>query len=67
VVTLFLERELVQSWLPKGLVLAPETPFAQHPVIVIFGTQQSLARTKRITRYPRGMQNYLETFVALPT
>ena len=66
VVTLFLEPKLVQSWLPEGLVLAPETPFDRHPVIVLSGRQQNLARTKRATRYLCGMQDYLETFIAIP-
>lgn len=66
VVTLVADRELVQSWLPPGLVLASETPLPQHPVIVMFGLQQNIARTKRVTRYPRGMQDYLETLIAIP-
>lgn len=66
VVTLVADRALVQSWLPQGLVLASETPLPQHPVIVMFGVQQNIARTKRVTRYPRGMQDYLETLIAIP-
>jgi hypothetical protein len=66
VVTLFLDRPLVQSWLPKGLTLAEDTPFPKHPVIVMFGVEGNIARTKRITVHPRYAQNFLETFVAVP-
>jgi hypothetical protein len=66
VTTMFLDKQLVQSWLPSGLIVAPETPFPQHPVIVMFGIEENITRTKRITAHPRYAQHYLETFVAVP-
>jgi hypothetical protein len=64
-VTLFLDKRVVESWLPEGLSLA-ESPYAGHPVIVLYGTQRGLARHKRITVYPRFGRSFHETFVAIP-
>ena len=66
VVTRFVNKELVQSWLPEGLVLADECPFDQYPVCIMMGTQRSFARTRRVTWYPRWGRSYLETFIAVP-
>ncbi len=52
--------------MPPGLTVAPDTPFEEHPVIVMFGIEENIARTKRITAHPRYAQHYLETFVAVP-
>ncbi len=64
-VTLFLDKRVVESWLPEGLSLA-ESPYAGHPVIVLYGTERGLARHKRITVYPRFGRCFHETFVAIP-
>ena len=66
VVTFFLDRQTVQTWLPGGLVVAHDSPFEAHPVLVLYGTQRNLARTKRIRRYLPFGEHYLETFVAVP-
>ena len=65
VVTLFLDKKLVQSWLPEGLTLA-ESPHAEHPVIILYGTERGLARHKRITIHPRFGRCFRETFVGVP-
>ena len=65
VVSLFLDKKLVQSWLPEGLTLA-ESPYAEHPVIILYGTERGLARQKRITIHPRFGRCFCETFVAVP-
>ena len=64
-VTLFLDKRVVESWLPEGLSLA-ESPYADRPVIVLYGTQRGLARHKRITIHPRFGRSFHETFVAIP-
>jgi len=64
--TFFLDRDLVESWLPPGLRLAEECPFEDHPVIILFGTQRDLTRQKWLTLKPRWGRCYLETFVAVP-
>lgn len=66
VITLFIERETVQSWLPVGLSMAEDCPFESQPVLILYGTQRNLARTKRIRRYLPYGEHYLETFVAVP-
>ena len=66
VVTIFLDRQIVQSWLPVGLSVAEDCPFNSHPVVILYGTQRNLARTKRIRRYLPYGEHYLETFVAVP-
>ncbi len=65
-VTFFVDRDLVQSWLPRGLVVADDCPFEKHPMVILYGTQRELARHKRTTWYPRYGDYYLETFVAIP-
>jgi len=66
VVTWFLPRPLVESWLPQGLRLAKECPYPGHPVIVLFGSIDDLTREKVVTVKPRFGRHYLETFVAVP-
>jgi hypothetical protein len=66
VVTIFLDQATVQSWLPGGLSVAEDCPFESHPVLILYGTQRNLARTKRIRRYLPWAERYLETFVAVP-
>lgn len=66
VVTLFINRETVQTWLPDGLSVAEDCPFETHPVLILYGTQRNLARTKRIRRFLPYGEHYLETFVAVP-
>ena len=66
VLTLFIDKQIVQSWLPPGLRLAKECPYVDHPVLILFGTQKALTRHKRISlQLPYG-RYYLETFVAVP-
>jgi len=66
VVTLFLDRQIVQSWLPSGLHVADDCPFERHPVVILYGTQTNLARQKWIKRELPFGRHYLETFVAVP-
>lgn len=66
VFTLFVDLKTVASWLPSGFVLAEECPFPQHPVIVLYGTQENLMRQRRIAWALCWGRNYLETFVAVP-
>ena len=66
VTTFFVDRELVQSWLPQGLRLAEESPFQDHPVVILFGTQTELTRQKLFTFKPLYGRYYLETFIAVP-
>lgn len=66
VVTVFLNRKTIQSWLPSGLRVAEDSPFELHPVVILYGTQRNLARTRRFTRYLPFGNRYLETFVAVP-
>ena len=69
VVTLFLDPELVESWLPRGLRLAEDAPFEDHPVVLLFGTQTDLTREGTITfkpRYARNGRYFHEAFVAIP-
>ena len=66
VVTLFIDADTVQSWLPGGISIAEDSPFEAHPVLILYGTQRNLARTKRIRRYLPYGEHYSETFVAVP-
>jgi hypothetical protein len=66
VVTLFVPRQVVQSWLPQGLHVAGEYTNQDHPVIILFGSIDDLTREKRVTIKPRFGRHYLETFVAIP-
>ena len=66
VVPLFLPPAVVRSWLPPGLQLASECPYKSHPVIVMFGSIDDLAREKLVTVKPRFGRHFLETFVAVP-
>jgi len=66
VATFFLDRNLVESWLPPGLRLAEDCPFEDHPVIILFGTQRNLTRHKWLALRPRWGRCYRETFVAVP-
>jgi hypothetical protein len=66
VVPLFLPPAVVRSWLPPGLQLASECPFRTHPVIVMFGSIDDLAREKLVTVKPRFGRHFLETFIAVP-
>ena len=66
VVPLFLPHSVVRSWLPPGLQLDSECPYPNHPVIVMFGSIDDLAREKLVTVKPRFGRHFLETFVAVP-
>lgn len=69
VVTFFVEREVVESWLPGGLQLSEECPFEKHPVIFLFGTQRDIAHEGIVTfkpRYARNGRYFHEAFVAIP-
>jgi len=69
VTTFFVDREVVQSWLPSGLRLSSECPFEDHPVIILFGTQRDLAREGAFTfkpRYTRNGRSFHEAFVGIP-
>jgi hypothetical protein len=66
VAPLFLPPGVVRSWLPPGLQLASECPYAARPVIVMFGSIDDLAREKLVTVKPRFGRHFLETFVAVP-
>jgi len=69
VVTFFVEREVVESWLPGGLQLSGECPFERHPVIFLFGTQRDIAHEGIVTfkpRYARNGRYFHEAFVAIP-
>ncbi len=62
---LLVDREVVQSWLPRGLRIDPRCPFDDHPVIILFGTAANQARHKRITyRFP--WPPFLEVLVGIP-
>jgi len=68
-VTMFVDREVVQSWLPAGLLLHERCPYEEHPVVILLGEQRDLVRTKARSyglMYTRKGRYYLETFVAVP-
>ena len=66
VVTRFMPRDLVRTWLPSGLQLAKDCPYTEHPVVILFGSIDDLTREKVVTVKPRFGRHYLETFVAVP-
>ena len=66
VVTLFMPKDLVRTWLPSGLQLAKDCPYAEHPVVILFGSIDDLTREKVVTVKPRFGRHYLETFIAVP-
>jgi len=68
-VTILVSREVVQSWLPAGLLTHEQCPYEEHPVVVLFGKQRDLVRTKARPyklMYTRNGKYYFETFVAVP-
>jgi hypothetical protein len=68
-VTAFVDRNVVHSWLPEGLQPAEHCPYEKHPVIILFGIQRDLVRTKRWSyelMYTRNGKYFFETFVAVP-
>ncbi|MGI9516985.1 MAG: hypothetical protein ACR2NP_08075 [Pirellulaceae bacterium] len=67
VFTKFLDKELVRSWLPDGLILDPDCPFQDcHPIIILAGEQRNFARTTDKTVYPLWGRNYNELFMSIP-
>ena len=60
VVTLFMPKDVVRTWLPSGLQLAKECPYAEHPVVILFGSIDDLAREKVVTVKPRFGRHYLK-------
>lgn len=66
VVTLFMPKDVVRTWLPSGLQLAKECPYAEHPVVILFGSIDDLAREKVVTVKLCFGRHYLEAFIAVP-
>ncbi len=67
VFTRFVDKELVRSWLPKGLILDPDCPFQDcHPIIIMCGEQRRFARTTNKTIYPLWGRYYDEAFISIP-
>lgn len=62
-----LAKEKVQSILPKGLELAPQTSTSEdkHPVLVILGKQKRVRNVMGSSTLPYEF-NYTETVVAIP-
>ncbi len=67
VITRFVDKELIKSWLPEGLILDSNCPFQDcHPVIILCGEQRDFARTRDKTQYPLWGRNYNEVFMSIP-
>ena len=67
VITLFEDKDVVQSWLPDGLVLDKDCPYKDaHPVIILTGVQRNFAMETSMKFYPRWGRKYHEVFISVP-
>jgi hypothetical protein len=67
VITHFEDKDLVQSWLPEGLVLDVDCPYQDaHPVIILSGVQRNFSVETMIKMYPWWGRRYREVFISIP-
>lgn len=67
VITLFEDKDIVQSWLPQGLILDQDCPYKNaHPVIILTGVQRNFAMETYFKVYPWWGREYHEVFISIP-